>query len=108
MARALSTVATVSKERSASTSVETRPGTIAASSAPKATASRSHTAATRAVVDPACLRPQATASSTIAACSGISAALSRSVGLVVQSTGRSRLTASMSPVSATIRVMAAS
>ena len=46
MARALASVASVSKERSASTSVETRPGTILVSSVPKVTASRSQTAST--------------------------------------------------------------
>ena len=64
MARALSIVAFVSKERSASTSVETRPGTMPASSAPKATASRSQTAADHALARAALPLPQASASST--------------------------------------------
>ena len=63
MARAVSTIAGVSKDRSASTSVETRPGTMPASSVPKATASRSHIAAMTASRAPPWRRPQAMLSS---------------------------------------------
>ncbi len=63
-ARAFSMVAAVSKERSASTSVETRPGTILVSSVPKLTARRSQTAWTAFSLPP-CFLPQPIASSTI-------------------------------------------
>ena len=56
---------------------------------------------------PPCPRPQASASSTMAPESaGFSTAFSSRVGLVVQSCGFRRRTASMSPVSATTTVMA--
>ena len=95
----------VSNERSASTSVETRPGTSAASAAPTDTARRSATAATRASASPSCLAPQAMASFIVSANSGVPSAFSTIEGLVVQSTGFSRRTASMSPVSATTVVI---
>jgi hypothetical protein len=57
---ALATLPSVSKERSASTSVDTRPGTIFVSSEPKLIAMRSVTSPTLAP----CRRPQTMASST--------------------------------------------
>ena len=97
--------AAVSNERSASTSVETRPGTSSASAAPTETASRSATAATRASASPPWRAPQATASFIVSSNSGVPSAFSTIEGLVVQSTGFSRRTASMSPVSATTVVI---
>jgi len=105
MERALSMLAWVSKERLASTSVETRPGTRRVSCAPTDTARASATCETTASRAPACLRPQPSSTSTNPASPGKANALSSSVGLVVQSTGRNVRMASMSPVSATTTVI---
>ncbi|MCY1455432.1 hypothetical protein D9M71_725670 [compost metagenome] len=57
--RALATVAAVSCAWSASTSVDTRPGTSVLSSVPTPTVRRSATACTMVSRSPACVRPQA-------------------------------------------------
>ena len=94
-ARALATVASLSNDSRASTSVDTRPGTIARISRPKRTSSRSASASTGS---PRCA---ATVSSTSARYSGRATALTISEGLVVASRGAKRRIARKSPVSAT-------
>ena len=95
------TVAAVSWAWSASTSMDTRPGTSPASAAPTAMVRRSTTSSTSACVSPDCVRAHASSVSMASAYTGRSRALRTRVGLVVQSTGRKRFTASKSPVSAT-------
>jgi len=104
--RALATVASVSNERRASTSVLTTPGTIFEISTPKFTASRSIARLTMASKDepfPSDLA-YSTASDTRCLYAGSLLALRMSEGFVVASTGLYFLMASISPVSATILV----
>ena len=96
--RALATVAALSKERRASTSVETRPGTILRISVPKAMSRASTAAAT-----PLDLLSWA-AFWRSAWYSGIWTAFRMRLGLVVASRGLKAFMAAKSPVSATTLV----
>ncbi len=89
------TVAAVSKDRRASTSVETRPGMIERISVPKRTSRRSMTSSSGL---PACFF---TPSSSSGRYSGFCTALRISDGLVVASCGLEALSCLKSPVSAT-------
>ena len=99
---AFSTLASVSKLKRASTSVETRPGTMPASSAPTATVKASAMIGTGL---PWCAR---IVSSPMSRKWSEPTAFRTIEGLVVQSCGLRRRTASMSPVSATTTVMSRS
>ncbi|MNV56780.1 hypothetical protein D3C71_1490820 [compost metagenome] len=92
--RALAMVAAVLCAWSASTSVDTRPGTSSASIVPTPTVRRSTTALAMSCVSPLCARPHCNSRSIRPAYTGRSRAFFTNVGLVVQSTGRRRLMAS--------------
>src|SRR5688572_5613967 len=109
--RALAAVASASLDRRASTSVDTRPGTIARIRVPKSTARRSIATRTTRFGDaeaPASGRAQRRASSTSSAYSARWAADVRRDALVVASSGLSVSIDCRSPVSATTTLMAES
>mmetsp|Transcript_22173 Transcript_22173/g.54546 ORF Transcript_22173/g.54546 Transcript_22173/m.54546 type:complete len:204 (+) Transcript_22173:1486-2097(+) len=97
--------ASLSKDRQASTSVDTRPGTIFRISQPNLTDSRSHTSLTRSSPFLLVFLAPAMAASSKWAYSGICAAWNRRVGLVVASCGLYFLSWLKSPVSATTMVI---
>ena len=104
MSLPLATDFSVSKERQASTSVDTRPGTSAANSAPIATVNVSVTCSG---VWPVFL-PVSISAATNSSVAGSVNAFRTSDGFVVQSTGLYSLTAAASPVSATTTVISLS
>src|SRR5262245_39999981 len=99
--RALALDAAVSKLRRASTSVETRFGTIFRISTPKATASPSMAAASASLVERERFLASVTTRATSSPYSGMVAALSSRLGLVVASRGWYLRIEAKSPVSAT-------
>ena len=102
--RALARVASLSKDKRASTSVEIRPGTYFRISVPTMTASLSPASRICWALSSLWVFAQATACSRKGAYSGICAAFSIKDGLVVASSGKKSLIAVISPVSATMVV----